>query len=82
MTNKISVPFEPVKKREIFMVRLRKDRKDIILNEKRRKLYNHCETQHRQNSFTLSDVVIDSSIEVIFDKDSRRCHLYRICPLF
>lgn len=42
MTNKISVPFEPVKKREIFMVRLRKDRKDIILNEKRRKLYNHC----------------------------------------
>ena len=61
------------------MVRLRKDRKDKILNEKRRKLFTQEAAQLQ--SFTLNDVVIDGAIEV-FDKNSRRSHFYTLCPLF
>jgi hypothetical protein len=32
-------------------------------------------------SLILGDVVIDGAAEV-FDKNSRRSHFYRICPLF
>ena len=61
------------------MVRLRKDRKDQILNEKRRKLFTQEVAQLQ--SLILGDVVIDGAAEV-FDKNSRRSHFYRICPLF
>ena len=38
-TDKLPGQTDALKKREAFMVRLRKDKKDKVLNEKRRKLY-------------------------------------------
>ena len=70
-----------MKKREAFMVRLRKDRKDQILNEKRRKLYTPSDEATQLFDITSNAVEIDCATEIV-DKNSRRSHHYIICPLF